>query len=459
MLRRHFSPVRAFAAAGLFSSLILAPALARAGDPADPVPTADAVAETVKILDAKKAGDLSVDVRGHGQSMVKVAIKNTSTRRLNVVIPPGLVAASGAGQAGLGGGAAGGGGALQNMGLGAPGNAPGGFGQFGVNGGNAVGFRSVGVAADTKISSISVAPGKSAEFDMPAVCLNFGLPSPVAKDKLTLVDVDDFTRDPRVRKALRSVGSYGTSQGTAQAIMWNVCNGVSFGMMVSQGEKVVNRYEATLASRFVEALDASTSTDLVDPSYLTEARIFLTIVGEKGLEKDALRLASEAEGLRVLGLPVRIAVAKDLPKATSPALHLIVNLTESKVGSTTGKITVRHASGLGNDAQWIPLGKANFKESSAADALKGIDIARAVDHAVAVEFVSVRPVRKSLGSTGMRIDNHLPFSLSSVTLKATGSAGAPAVTFSGLGIGPVRSGLADLQASNGTIERVELNGL
>ena len=55
--------------------------------------------------------------------MVKIAIKNTSARRLNVVIPPGLVASSGAGQAGLGGGAAGGG-ALQNMGLWRLRNAP-----------------------------------------------------------------------------------------------------------------------------------------------------------------------------------------------------------------------------------------------------------------------------------------------------------------------------------------------
>ncbi len=454
MLWRHPSLVRAFSAAGLLSFLTLVPT-ARAGEPADPVPTADAQAETVNILDAKKAGDLAIDVRGHGQSLVKVAIKNTSKRRLNVVIPAGLVAASSTGQAG----GAGAGGGLQNMGLGAPGNRPGGFGQFGLNGNNPVGFRSVGLSAENKLSTVTVAVGQSLDLDMPAVCLNFGLPSPVMKDRLTLVDVGDYSRDPRVRKALRSVGTFGTSQGTAQAIMWNVCNGVAFARMTSEGEKFVNRHEVALAARFVEALDDSSTSELVDFTSLSRARIFVTFVEEKGLEKDAQRLATEMEGLRVLGLPVQIVAAKDLPKAVSPALHLVVNLTDSKVGETSGKILVRHNAGIGRDAEWANLGKTSFKETSAATALKGIDIARAVDHALAAEFVSARPTRKSIGNTEMRVENRLPFSLSSVTLKATGSAGSPSVTFTGLGIGPVRSGIVDLQAANGTVERVELNGL
>jgi len=116
---RHLRLVRAWSAAGLLSTLSAfgaAPALA--AEPSDPLPTAEARAESVKILDAKKAGDLAVELRGRGQSAVSMTIKNTSSRRLNVVLPPGLVASGAVGQG------------LQNMGLGAPGNRAGTFGQF-----------------------------------------------------------------------------------------------------------------------------------------------------------------------------------------------------------------------------------------------------------------------------------------------------------------------------------------
>ncbi len=455
MFWRHLGLVRAFSAAGMLSFVTLGASVSLAAEPADPVPTADAQAETVKILDGKKSGALAVDVRGHGQTAVKLSIKNTSNKRLNVVLPPGLVAASAVGQAG----GAGGGGPLQNMGLGAPNNQPGAFGNFAPAGNPPVGFRSVAPTAEKNRASVTIPAGQSADVDLPAVCLNFGLPSPTGKDKLTLMDVDDYSRDARVRKALRSLGTFGTSLGTAQATMWNVANGVTFSTMLGQGDKYVNRYEVALAARFVDALDASSSTELVDPTYLSDARLFVTVVGGAGLEKDALRLATEMEGLRVLGLPVRVVVSKDLPKASAPAMHIVLNLTDSKVGSTSGKVVVRHAAGIGQSAEWTSLGSTNFKETSAASALKGIDVARAVDKAIAAEFVSVKPLRKSVGSNAMRIENHLPFSLASVTLKAGGSAGTPATTFEGMGIGPVRSAVANVQAATASVERVELNGL
>jgi hypothetical protein len=456
MLRRHLCLVRAWSAAGLLSFLTLPSAFA--DEPADPLPTASAQATTVKILDARKSGDLGVELRGHGQAQVRMILKNTSAKRLNVVIPPGLVAASAVGQ-GAGGAGAGGGPGLQSMGLGAPGNKGGGFGNFGSNADNPVGFRSVPVVPEIDRTAVVVPAGQTVELDMPAVCLNYGLPSPNVRDKLTLVDVDDFSRDPRVRKALRSVATIGTSQGTAQAIMWNVCNGLSFQAMLVEGGKVCNRYEVALAARFVEALDGSTSSETVDPALLTEARVFVTVLGDKGLEKDAIRLASEMEGLRVLGLPVRASVARELPRASAPALHVVVSLSESKKGETQGKVSVRYANGLGNDSEWTPLGQTTVKQDVTALALKGVDLARTLDHAVASSFVTAKVGRKQPGSTTLKIDNRLPFSIASVTIKAGDSAGSPPVTFSGLGIGPARSGTATLQAPTGTIERVELNGL
>ncbi len=462
MQRRPLSPVRAWSAAGLLS--IVAPLAGLAQEPSEPVPSASSRAETVSVLDAKKAGTLTVDARGHGQSQVRMVLKNTSDRRLNVVLPPGLVAASATAQAPPGG--AGGGGGLQSMGLGAAGNAPGAFGKFqGGTSASAPGFRSMGLEPDQVVRPVTIPAGMSVTIDVPSVCLNFGLPSPGAKDKLTLVDVDDYSRDPRVRKALRALATLGTSQGTAQAVMWNVSNNVPFATMLDQGEKVTNRYEVALASRFVETLDASGASDTIDPVYLSESRVFVTVLDKNGLGKDARRLASEIEGLRVLGLPVRTAVASELPRASGPALHLLVDVTKGKGGETVGKVRVSHHSGLsaamGAEAvsDWSTLGQASFRDDAAPTELKGLDLARDLDRAVATAFVVARPARKAVGDTTMRIENRLPFSLASVTLRAGSASGAPPVTFRGLGIGPARSGVAVIEAAHGTVDRVELNGL
>ena len=95
--------------------------------------------------------------------------------------------------------------------------------------------------------------------------------------------VDEYTPNPRIRKALRSLATYGTSLGVAQSVMWRVCNDLPFETMVEQAGKVMNTHEIALAARFVEALDASTSGDLVDPSALASARIFVQVRGEGSL--------------------------------------------------------------------------------------------------------------------------------------------------------------------------------
>ena len=137
-----------------------------------------------------------------------MTLKNTSAKRLNVVLPPGLVASSAAGQAGGGGG-------FQSMGLGAVSNRPGSFGQFrpatAERARLPLGRRH---GADEPTTAVAVPAGQTVELTVPAVCLNFGVRTPNARDKFELVDVDDYTTDPRVRKALRSLATFGTSQGS-----------------------------------------------------------------------------------------------------------------------------------------------------------------------------------------------------------------------------------------------------
>ena len=448
MLWRSLSLVRAWSAAGLISLTTLG--LSLAGEPTEPTPGSDAPSATVRVLDGQKSGDLTVEARGRGQSQVHLTIRNTSKRRLNVILPPGLVASSAVGQG------AGAGGGIQSMGLGSADNRPGGFGKFAAAG-PGVGFRSM-PASETASAGVAVAAGQSAEIDLPAVCLNFGLPSPSAKDKMTLMDVDDYSRDGRVRVALRTLALLGTSQGTAQAAMWRVCNNVPFETMLENGGKVVNRHEVALAARFVEALDSASSTASIDPAYLTEARLFVTVEGAGSLQKDARRIATDLEGLRVLGLPVRVAASADLPKAGAPALHVVVSLTESKTGETSAKVSVR-ASLLSDQSRWTPLGQTSIRETSSVNVVTGADLARSLDHALSSSFVSIKATKKSANSTTFRVDNRLPFTLAHIVVKTGTSPGSPSVTMTGVGIGPARSGIVSVPSPTASIDRVELNGL
>ena len=119
------------------------------------------------------------------------------------------------------------------------------------------GFRSIAPTGASRPCTVTVPVGQRVEIAIPAVCLNYGMPTPTPRDKFELMDVNDYSRDPRVRKALRSLATLGTSHGVAQATMWHLCNGVPFEFMGSSKGKVVNVHEVALAARFVAAVDAS----------------------------------------------------------------------------------------------------------------------------------------------------------------------------------------------------------
>ncbi len=75
-------------------------------------------------------------------------------------------------------------------------------------------------------------------------------------------------------------------------------------------------------------------------------------------------------------------------------------------------------------------------------------------------FVTVKPARRAVGSTTLRLENRLPFTISHVVVRAGNSSGSPSVPFQGVGVGPARSALLPLQAATASlVEHVELNGL
>jgi len=438
MQRRRLCPVRAWSAAGLLSSMILAAAPAPA-NAASPDATAPAETVIVGVLDAKKAGDLSVEIRGQGPGKVRMALRNTTNRRLQIVIPPGLVAGA-VGQ-------------VQSVGLGTPTNRTGAFGDFRAPAAVApdAGFRSVAPVGPAG-PSVTVPAGQTVDLILPSVCLNFGLPTPMPKDKLELADVDDYSRDPRVRKALRSLATLGTSLGTAQAAVWQVCNGVPFAKMVAEGGKLINAREVALAARFVDLLDASGSAELVSAADLAEGRIVATVEGQGVMAAEAARLQGALAEARVLGLPVRAGEPEANRSGEGPALHLHVMLNGGDAARTRGKVTVRSRV----DGRWVALGSAPIVAGSAAAVLDGEGLARALDSALAEAFVSVKVAGRVRGATNLKVENRLPFTLTKVRVKAGDSAG---VDFDAIGVGPSRSMIIPIQAANASIDRVELNGL
>ncbi|QEH37115.1 hypothetical protein OJF2_57020 [Aquisphaera giovannonii] len=451
MLWRHLCLVRAWSAAGLIV-LGSVPATAQTKGLADGLersaPPAGVETATVDLLKGSKAGDLNVVARGDGQERVRLTIRNTSAKRLNVVIPPGLVASAAAGQGGGGRG-------NQSMGLGSVSTHAGGFGQFASSAG-AAGLRSVDVLPSPIGPAVAVPSGETIEVKVPAVCLNYGLATPTPANTFTLMDVADYSNDPRVRKALRSLATLGTSHGVAQAVMWRVCNDLPFESMASQAGKIMNTSEIMIAARFVDLVDRSPDEQLVDGSALMHDRVFVRIHGEGALAKDAQRLHDQMVNYRLLGLPVRALDDADAPSAEGPALLIDVALTDTRIGETKGRIAIGYRGG--ND-DWQPIGKSSFQDSSSLAVLDGETLARKLDQAIAGALVTVKPARKAVGSTLLKLDNRLPFTLSAITVKAGDSAGAPVVPYAAVGVGPGRSALLPIQAPSATIEHVELNGL
>src|SRR5579885_497298 len=166
MLWRHLCLVRAWSAAGLVGGMMLlggpvataqdaAPATGR---PEPSAPPAEVATETVDLLKAGKAGDLTVTARGHGQDKVRMSIRITTKRRLNVVVPPGLVAASKVAQPPGGAGRG-----MQSIGLGAVTNREGAFGEF-QGEAPAGGLRSVPTTGEPRSRSVAVPPGETVDL-------------------------------------------------------------------------------------------------------------------------------------------------------------------------------------------------------------------------------------------------------------------------------------------------------
>ena len=239
----------------------------------------------------------------------------------------------------------------------------------------------------------------------------------------------------------------------AQATMWQVCNGITFGEMLVKADKIINPAEIALAARFVEALESG--RDLTQTQL---ARIFVSIDGSSADAKDVARLGRELDGLRILGLPVQVLARGEVPIAPAPVLHLGVNLAGDRSQATRGKVVVQVGNGV-DSIEWSTLGTARLEDLSLVTSLDAVSLANAIDRSVGSAFVTAKVAKRTANGTTLEIRNRLPFTVANVTVKAGASANSPMVDIAGIGVGPGRSGQAIVAASIGSVERVELNGL
>src|SRR5262249_43190714 len=123
---------------------------------------------------------------------------------------------------------------------------------------------------------------------------------------------------------------------------------------------------------------------LVDPAYIQEGRLFVRVLGEGSLAREADRLARELEGLKMLGLSVRVLDGRENVPVAAPAMLLNVLLTGAQTGETRGRILLNQADSSG---RWAPLGRTSFVESSSVSVLDGPALAHAVDRAVSSTYV------------------------------------------------------------------------
>ncbi len=444
MLRQAHTLVRAFPAAGLVALLAFS-SPARAQGPADRVPGHDSDVATVSILDAQREGRLTIDARGQGDQLVRLSLRNEGDSRLNVVLPPGLVAAAASAQPG---------GGFQSMGLGVPTRTPGGFGAFA--GQNAPeGFRSMPATASPR--GVAIAPGETAEMTVPAVCLNFGLPTPTPSDRFRLVDVAEYTTDARAQRALRGVATIGTSQKVAQAVAWHTFNGLSFPRLAAVAEKPLNRQELALASRFCDVLDHEGTGAAVNPDSLRQGRVFVTVAGEGRAAEVRELLARDLATQSLLGLPIEVAEEAPDEGVDAPSLLLAVTLGEAKDSpSPTGRVAVHSRSAGG---EWIPVGTAPLSFEGTLSELDGARLATAIDRGVARSFVTARPVSRTAGATVFRLENKLPFTIAAADIRPGKDATTPTVELNAIGLSPARATVITLPASAAAVERVTLNGL
>jgi len=461
----------ALAAALLGGFLILTPFGAARAEDRNAKNKGGEIAE-ISLLDAARAGDVSIDAEGIGDGRMIVAVTNHSPRKLNVVLPPGLVASGTTGQYGGIGGMGG-----MGNGMGGTGGTSGTAGDVGgMSGGTmpaSMGVMMLGrlimnlvgdkdswnlaplVSGDTGVTSgvmggtmggtgggfrsvpptgnpyATLNPGQTRSLPTRLVSLNGptldARPAlPGKGEKLQIGDFSQWNGDDRAQAAMKRLAEDKAPTSLAQLVLWKVSAGLDWPAIARLSRGWANPYEIALARQFVSNLDRLAKGD--------SGRIYLEVKGNDSLSDELGKLFTDSSllGLKVEpGVPVR-------PQGPSMACSIQVYGDDGQ--NAVVQIRTTNDQGL----TWVSGGKFDLPLVKTQGKLDVPAFVDAVASGMLVRLVRADLVKgkkvKGKDTFTVRIDNYSPLILNGLAL--AGSADRTSETpklLSGMSISPRKS--------------------
>jgi hypothetical protein len=250
---------------------------------------------------------------------------------------------------------------------------------------------------------------------------------PAEGEPLTLGDIAEINKDPKVEKALRRLATDSAATRITQLVMWNVAGGLDWETVAQMSQKWANRFELTLARDFVERLDSLGKEE-------TGRILFEIDGGDATSEALAAQVRKAVRHNLFLGLRAEIGIPLR-PEAPAVACRVRVSGADAQIQVVASDAAVQ---------SWVPFGK--FSLPLAKDEGK-FDAGQFADSLA--EGVLARLVRAQLGKPvkdkskllyQIRIDNASPLVLNGLAAVGTTSKDdeTPRV-LAGISLAPRRS--------------------
>jgi hypothetical protein len=200
--------------------------------------TSDADAPEMDLFEAMESGIVDAKFIARDSLRGRIVITNNTPNPVNVQIPDAFIGVpqvqaqfgggGGFGGGGLGGGGFGGGG-QQSVGGGG-----GGFGGRGGGGGGRGGGGFGGRGGGGGRGRFNVPPEKVVRVDVPLLCLDHGLREPSSSKPYSIEPIENYVEDPALIAIIGAYAAGDLPTGAAQAAVWNLSSGVSWGELAAK---------------------------------------------------------------------------------------------------------------------------------------------------------------------------------------------------------------------------------
>jgi hypothetical protein len=317
-------------------------------------------------------------------------------------------------------------GRMGGMGMGGMGMGGMGMGGMGMGG---MGMRSV---PPTSLPFAELQPRQTRHLPTRLVSLSppdpqTGVRLPQKGEPLQIGDISDFNENPRVQKALKRLAADKASSPTSQLIMWHLAAGLDWETIAQLSQPWANRYQLTLAQKFVEHLDTLPEGEA--------GRVQFQVTGtDSATEPMAAELIKVIQGKTVLGLRAETIIPT---RPEGPSVGCRVRLS-------SGEALVQVVSSDAAAQTWIPFGKFTLPARLDHGKFDAARLADALTEGLLNRLVRTQllkgPREKSKLTYRIRIDNASPLILNGLAaLGVTSQEDVTPRVLSGVSIPPRRS--------------------